>query len=416
MANIGAIGGSDFLSHLRRVRSEVRGKFSRAHKVLLDRETDLLAKLQALEDEFIGDVITKQIEQLNVSKDGLITTLTGNANKKVLEKSTAPINASILELEQRLQNAKDTYKSLALEWDVELEDKLSLTGDILLNGVTQTQVRDYRKIEMPVATFGKHSKHKSSSPGVFCYPGGLTVDPTTDYLYICDRGINRVQVFNKSFEFIFMFSDEMDQPNGICVNQNNVYITQLVSNLLSVYYTDGKYLQSVGRKGKNCLEFDTLSGLDISTEMNRIFIAELGNDRIHCLNLDLTFHSFIDGIFGAKDVKLTPEEIVVMSCGSRCISLYSYSNQLIRKMIPTGEDSQLQTPGRFVLDKCFNLFITDLDCHCICVYSYGGKFLHKFGKEGDQKGEFIQPRYITICPQGRIIVTSDNPNHCIQVF
>ena len=86
MADIGAIGRSDFLSHVRRVRSEIRDKFSRAHKVLLDRETDLLAKLQVLEDEFIGDVITKQIEQLNLSKDTLITTLTGNANKKVLEK------------------------------------------------------------------------------------------------------------------------------------------------------------------------------------------------------------------------------------------------------------------------------------------------------------------------------------------
>ena len=416
MANISAIGRSDFLSHVRRVRSEVRDKFSRAHKVLLDRETDLLDKLQVLEDEFIGDVITKQIEQLNLSKDGLITTLTGNANKEVLEKCTAPINARILELEQRLQNVKDTYKRVALEWDVELEDKLSITGDILLNGVTQTQVRDYRKIEMPVATFGKHSEDESSSPGVFRYPGGLTVDPTTDYLYICDRGNNRVQVFNKSFEFIFMFTDKMDLPNGICVNQNNIYITQLKSNLLSVYYTDGKYLQSVGGNGENSLEFDRPCGLDISTEMNRIFIAELGNHRIHCLNLDLTFHSFIDDIFGANDVKLTPEEIVVLSCKSPCVFLYSYSNQPIRRMIPFGEDSQLKLPGRFVLDEYFNLFITDSHYHCICVYSFKGELLHKFGREGDQKGEFIQSGYITICPQGRIIVTSDNPNHCIQVF
>ena len=269
---------------------------------------------------------------------------------------------------------------------------------------------------MLVATFGKHSEVESSSPGVFCYPRGLTVDPTTDYIYICDRGNNRVQVFNKSFEFIFMFSDKMDEPNAICVNQNNVYITQLEPNLLSVYSTDGKYLQSVGRKGNNCLEFDTLSRLDISKEMNRIFIAELGNDRIHCLNLDLTFHSFIDDIFGALDVKLTPEVIVVMSLETFRVSLYSYSNQLIRRMNPFGKDSQLKSYGHFVLDESFNIFIADLYYHCICVYSYRGEFLHKFGEEGDQKGEFIQPGYITICPQGRIIVTSENPNHCIQIF
>ena len=54
--------------------------------------------------------------------------LTGNKNKEVLEMSIAPIDASILELERKLHNVKDTYKSVTLEWDVELEDKLSLTG------------------------------------------------------------------------------------------------------------------------------------------------------------------------------------------------------------------------------------------------------------------------------------------------
>ena len=89
-----------------------------------------------------------------ISRNVILTVILGNAN--------------ILELERKFQNAKDTYKSVTLEWDVELEDKLSLTGDILLNGVTQEQIRDYKKIEMPVATIGKHSKYVSSSPGVFC--------------------------------------------------------------------------------------------------------------------------------------------------------------------------------------------------------------------------------------------------------
>ena len=40
---------------------EIRDKFLKAHKVLQDRETDLLAKLQEFEDEFVGDVITHKI-------------------------------------------------------------------------------------------------------------------------------------------------------------------------------------------------------------------------------------------------------------------------------------------------------------------------------------------------------------------
>ena len=416
MASIGEIGGTDFLSHVLRVRSEIRDRFSRAHKVLQDRETDLLAMLQELEDEYTGDVITKQIEQLNLSKDVLVSTLTGNANKEVFDKSTAPIEASILELERKLQNAKDTYKSVTLEWNLEMEDTLSVTGDVLLNGVTQEQVRDLKKIEMPVVTFGKHRDSKSSAPGVFCYPSGVVVDPTTNYLYVCDVGKNRVQVFNESFKFIFMFCDKMNQPTGICLKHDNVYITQLISGLLSVYSTDGKYLQSVGGKGKNNLEFDRPCGLDVSTEMKRIFIAELGNGRIQCLNFDLTFHSVIGHISRAIDVKLTPEEIVVLSCHNPCVSIYSYSNQLIRKIVPYGEDCQLKSTFSFVLDKCFNIFVTDYRSHCISIYSYRGELIHRFGKEGNQRGEFIGPRNITISPRGRIIVTSDNPNHCIQIF
>ena len=38
------------------------------------------------------------------------------------------------------------------------------------------------------------------------------------------------------------------------------------------------------------------------------------------------------------------------------------------------------------------------------------------GEEGNQIGDFIEPCGITISPQGRIIVTSNNPNHSPQLL
>ena len=95
------------------------------------------------------------------------------------------------------------------------------------------------------------------------------------------------------------------------------------------------------------MEFDGPLGLDISTELNRIYIAEYGNDKIQFLNLDLSFHSIINGIHGARDVKLTPEEIIILSSRNHCLSLYSYTHQLIREMIPRGETCQLKSSCRF---------------------------------------------------------------------
>ena len=412
MASAVCVEEESFLSHVERVRSEIQTKFLRAHQVLEDRKADLLAELQRLVDEYTGDRITQQIKQLSVSKDALRETLKGNENKLILDQSLAPIDARIKELETRHQRAKYTYKSVSFEWDVESDEKLSVAGDIRLNAVKEG-IRDYREIGESVVVFGKHSK-EVSSPGVFGYPNGIAINPENNSIYICDGGNHRVQVYNKSFEFVFQFSEQMGMPAGICIKQNKVYVTQYSSHCLNVYSTEGKYLNSVGVKGKKELEFDGPKGLDISSD--RIYIAEFDNDRVQCLNLDLTFNSFIDNIFGAKDVKLTSNEIVVLSVRNPCVSLYTYSHKLIREMIPKGKGCPVVLPSFLILDKSLNILFSDFKNHCVCVFSFGGELIHRFGKEGEKRGEFLQPRGITIDSQGRILVSSENPDHCIQIF
>ena len=411
MASADSLREESFLSHVERVRGEMQTKFLRAHKILQDREADLLAELQRLVDEYTGDGITQQIKQLSVSKHALRETLKGNENKLILDQSLAPIDARIIELETKLQRAKDTYKRVTLEWNVE---KLSVAGDIRLNAVKEG-IRDYKEIGEPIAVFGNYSKI-FYSPGVFGCPGGIAINPENNFIYICDPVYNRVQVYNKSFEFVFQFSDKMGAPICICIKQNKVYVTQLSSDCLNVYSTEGKYQRSVGVKGKKKLEFDRPRGLDISTDKDRIYIADYGNARVQCLNLNLKFNSFIHNIYGARDVKLTSDEIVVLSLQNPCVSLYTYSHQLIRKMIPIGEYNLVLLPSSLILDEAANILITDFKSHCVCVFSFEGELIHKFGKEGEKRGEFINPDGIAIDSQRRIIVSSDNPNHCIQLF
>ena len=389
-------------------------KFIRAHDLLQAREADLLAELQRLVDEYTGKGITLRIKQLSISKVGLRDTLTDNENKEFLENQLANIDARIAELLAKLRTAKDSYKSVSLEWDVELEKKLSVAGEIRLNAVKEG-IRDYKEIGDPVAVFGKHSE-EASSPGVFWYPTAIAINPVNNSIYICDKGNNRVQVFNKSFEFVFQLKDNMKTPAGICIKQNTVYVTQFISHCLHVYSTEGKYLDSVGVKGKKELEFDKPLGLDISTDRDRIYIAENENDQIQCLNLDLTFNSFIGDIYGAIDVKLTSNEIVVLSSRNPCVSLYTYSHQLIREMIPKGEGNPIVKPISFILDEAANILITDLENNCVSVFSFGGELIHRFGRKGEKRGEFIKPMCIAIDYQKRIIVVSHNPNYCLQIF
>ena len=98
------------------------------------------------------------------------------------------------------------------------------------------------------------------------------------------------------------------------------------------------------------------------------------------------------------------------------MSLYTYSHQLIREMIPKGKGCPVVLPSFLILDEAANILITDTKNHCVSVFSFGGELMHRFGREGEKRGEFIIPRGITIDFNGRIIVSSENPNHCIQLF
>ena len=85
-------------------------------------------------------------------------------------------------------------------------------------------------------------------------------------------------------------------------------------------------------------------------------------------------------------------------------------------MIPCGEGNVVVQPSFFVLDKCLNIIITDFKSNCVSVFSFGGELIHRFGKEGEKRGEFIEPTGVTIYVEGRILVASLNPEHCIQIF
>ena len=69
-------------------------------------------------------------------------------------------------------------------------------------------------------------------------------------------------------------------------------------------------------------------------------------------------------------------------------------------------------PWYFCLDREFNILITDFSADIVLIFSNGGQLLQNLGKRGD----FISPTGIATVREGRIIIVSRNPEHCIQLF
>ena len=396
-----------------KVRIEIREKFAEAHQVLVDREEALLGELQRLLENYTGEELEEETKQTNESNNALCDTLKGNTTRDVLEQSTAPIDSRIKELQKKLDDPPSSYSSVALEWDESLEEKLKVTGKLLLNPVKKS-TPNYQMLSQPVAAFGTHSVTDKSA-GVFGHPKSVAIDPVTHYIYICD-GYYRIQVFDESFRFLFLFQEQMNGPDNICIRQDRVYVTQFQGHCINVYSTQGALLQSVGTQGDDELQFNNPAGIDISVDKYRIYVAELQNCRVQCLNFDLTFNSFISDNYVAKDVKLTSDEVIVLSCANPCVSIYNYAHQSIRKIITRGTGEQMNLPACLFIDPLGNLLISDYYDSCVRVFSHDGGLRHQMGTDGEGKGQFIHPRGITIDREGRIVVLSDNPNYAVQFF
>ena len=58
---------------------------------------------------------------------------------------------------------------------------------------------------------------------------------------------------------------------------------------------------------------------------------------------------------------------------------------------------------------------SDYDDHSIKVFNLEGKFISKFGKQGNKDGEFNKPRYLAVNKEGLLMVC-DAGNHRVQLF
>ena len=411
MASVSVLSEDRFRSKVERVREEIRRKFFRAHQVLGERETELLSELDQLEERYRGDAITEQIDELNKLKEIQLATAKINKNKDIVMQHVSELNDNVKKLREDWEKERASMKRVELEWDAELEARLSELGVIRVSSV-----RDYKEIENLIIVAGKHSEEKCKSAGMFCSPESIAIHPETKNVYVCDWGNHRVQVFTKSLQFLFDFSEKMNFPDSMCISNNSVYVVQYLGHCLNEYTAEGKFLKSVGKNGKNKLEFNCPRGVAVSKDKNRIYICDSSNNRIQCLNLKLTFNSFISDIPDPRDIQITAEEVVVLTRGDHWIHYYNYTHQLIRKIIPRGEGRHVTDPWHFCLDAEQNIIMTDLSAHCVLIFSSKGELIHKFGREGTGRGELYRPSGIAVDCENRIIVISWNPDFCLQIF
>ena len=212
--------------------------------------------------------------------------------------------------------------------------------------------------------------------------------------------------------------ERVDDLFGIAVNtKGNIAVTDNGKNCVYIFDKNGKCLRKIGAKG----EFKDPSGLTYLND-DEILIADTNNNRIQQINIQTgsvvkTFGKEGEGTreFNLPtDVCLDEERrIVVTEFSSRTIQVMSCQGETISIFGNIGPE-ELEQPWRCLPYKN-KFFVSDSGNHCIKVFDKSGTFLHKFGKQGNQDGQFNNPSGLLIDSSNNLLVC-DQWNDRVQQF
>ena len=416
---------SEFFGQIEESRKQIRNCFKSAHKALEVREKFLLSRVDMIERKYNSEIqrMNVLVESLRQHKSLTSESLRENELVETYTKIHLVVDRKITEL------TKHTSSSIEFEWDSQFDLVSEKLGSIKLDGQyiippnntfpphIKPVVPHYRTKQLPTAYFCNKSTSEKS-PGEMNCPMCVSIHYRTGNIFIADEYNHRVQVFTSCGEYLFMFSENMNYPIGVCISQSNVYVTQFYGHCINVYELEGKLIKNVGSEGNGEAQFKFPRNLDVSDENNNIYVCENGNERVQILTEELKYHSMLGvGMFKSPhDVKAVHDRVYVLDNSDPCVFVFNSDHVLINRMITRGEGKQTNNPFCFDIDRDYNVIMSDYWNNCVYVFNQKGEQVHKFGKKGQDIGEFIAPYGVALDNTGLIIVVCQKNSNCLQFF
>ena len=415
----------DFPKQISETRKSIKDRFKKSHEALVARENILLARVDSIEREYNQKIqLQNELTQsLSKAKSYINENLKTNQLTKTREQVITLFDTQITEL------TADTETNIEFVWDNLFETDIEQLGSFKLNdqmNISPTRtfspqvkpvVPDYKTKQLPTAYRCKKSSDKKA-PGELNSPRCISIHYKSVNIYIADQENHRVQVFSYNGDYLFMFSEKMGHPRGICVFQNTVFVTQSSGNCVNMYELEGKLMKSIGSNGNGEAQFNNPHGIDVSDRNHNIFVCDYGNSRVQILTEELKYHSMLGtGLFtNPRDIKVTRDRVLVLDLSDPCMFIFNSEHLLINRIITRGSGKQTNSPYSFDIDRDYNIMMSDYSNDCVYVFNKEGEQIHKFGKQGQGIGEFLNPYGTVLDNTGRIIVVCSKNTNCLQFF
>ena len=212
--------------------------------------------------------------------------------------------------------------------------------------------------------------------------------------------------------------EQVDILVGIAVNtKGNIAVTDSGKQCVYIFDKNGKFLRKIKVVG----EYIAPRGVTYSND-DEILIVDTNNDRIQQINIQT---GTVVKTLGKEGIGIGDFDIPGDVCldEDRRIVVTEFCNNRIQVM--SREGKTISIFGNFGAEKlkhpksCLpyknKFFISDTGNHCIKAFDKSGAFLHKFGKQGNQDGQFRYPSGLLIDSSNYLLVC-DQWNNRVQQF
>ena len=215
--------------------------------------------------------------------------------------------------------------------------------------------------------------------------------------------------------------EQLPRLNGIAVNTKGmIATTDCYRHCVYIFDKEGKCLRKFGSQGNNAGQFLFPRGVTYLND-DEILIVDSGNNRIQQVDVQTgTVVKSFGNLGAAKgqfnfpvDVSLDEERhIVVTEFNNHRIQVMSREGESISIFGDSGPE-KLSRPTNCIPYKNM-FFVSDDRNHCIKTFDQSGTLLYKFGKEGNQDGQFSLPHGMLVDSNNNILVCDTNNNRVQQ--
>ena len=349
---------------LEKIKMEVIRTFDELYRYLSERKDDLLSRLDKIKENYVkNSEIERSIEQMRISKNQLIATMTSNLIGGHLDTFKQTLDREI-ELKTAQKVPIDNLGFV--EFRCYSEKIRKAIKEIDLYELSA----EYVERETPVLT----ACSMGSKNGELINPKGITLDRTRNEVYICDNGNSRIQVLSADGNYLRQFGkDQLTEPFAICLSQKKeLFVTDEAKECILKFSLTGEFVKQVGSRGNKAGEFNGISG--ICCEAGLVYVCDFNVQRIQLFDSELNYvNKFSFGELSyPTDIKIFSGIIYILPQDENCIYCYNIDCTLLKKIELTGQENLMTGALFFTIDKKGNFLVTDQPTEQIRIFSPKG--------------------------------------------